>query len=97
MAGYYDIPSSVCPSTCPSTLHFKISPSFHHDQIAVKLGGQLDHGLVQHILFCNYSTSNFDRVITLFNDFSDLTLFLGYSSYSFHLMGINMVDSKTIR
>ena len=33
---------------------------------------------------CGYSAPNFDRVITLFKDFSDLSLFLDNSSYSFH-------------
>ena len=54
---------------------------------ALKLAGQLDHEVIQHILFRGYSAPNFDRVITLFNLFSDLALFPDYS-YSFHQIGL---------
>ena len=36
------------------------------------------------MLFRSYSTSNFDRVIALFKEFSDLTLFPDNAYYSFH-------------
>ena len=62
------------------------SYSFH--RIMLKLGGKLDHEVIQHILFQGYSTPNFDRVIKLLNDFSDLTLFL-HNSYSLTLFQLN--------
>ena len=60
------------------------SYSFH--QVVLKLGGQSDHELVWRILFRGYRTPNFDRIIMLLNNFSELTLFLDNSSYSFHLI-----------
>ena len=47
--------------------------SFHWN--TSKLGGQLGYEVVQHILFWGFSIPNFDWAITLFNNFSDLTLF----------------------
>ena len=43
------------------------SYSFH--QIALQLGGQLDHEEAQCLLFQSYSTPNFD--VLLFNDVLD--------------------------
>ena len=51
------------------------SYSFH--RVALKLGGQLDHEVVQGILFQGYSTPNFDRLITLCKDFADLDFVSG--------------------
>ena len=51
------------------------SYSFH--RIALKLGGQLDHEVVQLILFQGYSTPNFDRLITFCKDFADLDFVSG--------------------
>ena len=48
----------------PVSVHpyFWITPSFH--QIVLKPGGQLDHEVVQHILFRN--TTNFDEIYYIF-------------------------------
>ena len=47
-------------------LHFVSGySSFSFHWIGMKLGGQLDHTVVQCILFRGYSTPNFDRVIAL--------------------------------
>ena len=53
---------------------FPDNSSYRVSCIALKPIGQLVHELVHRILFRVYSTPNFDRVITPFNDFSDLTL-----------------------
>ena len=59
---YYDLSSSVCLSIRTS---FKDNLySFH--QIALKLGGQLDHKVVQCILFGGYNTPNFDKSYYIF-------------------------------
>ena len=55
-------PVSVCPSV--HTL-FPDNSSYTFDWIALKLAGQLDHDMVQWILFRGYSTPN-DSIITLF-------------------------------
>ena len=82
---------------CPSvrTL-FQDNSSHNFNQISLKLVGQLDHEQVQRILFCDYRAPNCDRLLvdTLFNNFSDLTLFSDNSFYSFNP---NMVDSRTMR
>ena len=59
-------PVSVRPSVHTS---FPDNSSYSFHRIALKLDGQLDHEMVQRILFRVYSTLNFDKVITLFNDF----------------------------
>ena len=84
MAGYYDTPSGVYPSSV-HTFFLDNSPySFH--RIVLKLYGQLDNEVVQHILFGGYITPNFDRGFMLFNDFMDLDfvsiyLFLQFSLF----------------
>ena len=45
-------------------LYWHSSYSFH--RIMLKLGGQLDHEMVQGSLFRGYSTPSFDRVITVY-------------------------------
>ena len=74
--GYYGIPSGVCPSV--RTLFPDNSYSFH--PIVLKLGGQLDHEVIQCILFRDYSTPN--KVIsflTIFQTFLflDNLVFIG--------------------
>ena len=78
MVGYYDIPSGVCPFA----LLFWITPPTVFIS-TLKLGGQSDHEVVQCIFFPGYGTPNFDRVITLFNEFFVHTSFPD-NSYSFH-------------
>ena len=81
-----------------STLCFPI-------MFVLKLGGQLDHEVVQCILFRGYSIPNFDRVIMIFKDFSDLTLFADNSFYSYHpirlkhceMLGYEMMQSIVLR
>ena len=55
--------------------------SFH--RIGIKVGGQLDHEVIQRMLFRGYSTPNFNRDIALFNEFPDIFWFPDNSSYSF--------------
>ena len=72
---------------CPSvrTL-FQDNSSHSLNQISLKLVRHLDHEVVQHILFWGYGSSNCDRLLvdTLFNNFSDLTLFSDNFSNSFN-------------
>ena len=48
LAGYYDISSGVCPFVCTS---FGDNSSYSFHRIALKLGGQFDHEVIQGILF----------------------------------------------
>ena len=73
---------SVHPFVNPSIhLHFISGFILQFSSITLKLGGQLDHEVIQRMLFRSYSTPNFAGVISLFKDFSALTLFLNNSSY----------------
>ena len=53
------VPLSVCDS-------FMDNSTYEFHQITLKLGRQLDHEVIESIVFQGYSTSNFDRVIMLF-------------------------------
>ena len=60
-------PVSVHPSVSASSPD---NSSYSVHRIALKLGGQLNHEVVQRILIRGYAAQNFDRVIRLFrNDF----------------------------
>ena len=78
---------SVCTSVCLSVRTSFPDNSYSFHQIVLKLGGLLDHEMVQRILIRGYSTPNFDKVVTLLKDFSVLTLFLDNESFSFHPIG----------
>ena len=81
VVGYYGIPSSVCPSI---RTWFLDNSSYSFHQITLKLGGQLDYGVVQRILFRGDSTPDFDKSYYYFLTICwTLTLFQN-NSYSFN-------------
>ena len=90
--------SEVCPSVRPSVIGilFQDSSSYRFHWILLKLSGQLDLKVVQHISFQGFSRPNFDRVVMFFNDFSDFDFVSHPEKLKIHGWGTPFLSEITV-